>query len=213
MDALARRFYAAPPRRLGLLRRFLAARDRRILLALLAPRPGERVLDVGCGAGAHARLLAARGLAVTCIDLEPEVVARVAPSVAEALVGDLDELSLGRSFERVVCWGVLEYARDPESALARLAAHVAPGGRLAVQVPERSAAGRIYRLARRAAHRFSPRLLDQSTLDRAAARAGLAPTGHVHRTLHSLALAWEREPQRTASWSNARAGAVESPAP
>jgi 2-polyprenyl-3-methyl-5-hydroxy-6-metoxy-1,4-benzoquinol methylase len=192
MDAIARRFYAAPARPHGFLRRWLAARDRKILLALLAPRPGERALDVGCGAGAHARLLAARGVAVTCVDLEPAVVARVAPLVAEALVGDLDALALGRTFERVLCWGALEYARDPESALARLAAHVAPGGRLVVQVPERSPAGRIYRFARRAAHHFSPLLLDQSALDRAAARAGLAPAGHLHRTLHSLALAWER---------------------
>lgn len=190
MDAVALDFYAAPPRPLGLIRRRLAARDEEILLALLAPRHGERALDVGCGAGGHARLLTALGLRVTCVDCAAEVVARVAPTVHEALVGDLERLALGRTFERVVCWGALEYARDPEIALERLAAHLAPGGRLVVQVPERSFAGRVYRFAQRALHRLSPTLLDEQELDRAAARVGLRRTGRARRTLHSLAISW-----------------------
>jgi 2-polyprenyl-3-methyl-5-hydroxy-6-metoxy-1,4-benzoquinol methylase len=192
MDAAALRFYAAPPRPPGVLRRWLAARDEEILLALLAPRPGERALDVGCGAGAHARLLRAMGLAVSCVDLAPEVVRRIAPFVDEALVGDLDQLALGRTFDRVICWGALEYARDPGRAIERLAAHVAPGGRLVVQAPERTFAGRIYRFAQQALHQLTPLLLDEQELDRAAARAGLRRSGRARHTLHSLAIGWSR---------------------
>jgi len=39
------------------------------LVALLQPRPGARMLDVACGKGRHARMLAAHGFEVTGIDL------------------------------------------------------------------------------------------------------------------------------------------------
>jgi SAM-dependent methyltransferase len=41
------------------------------LLALLSPPPGSRLLDVACGRGRHARMLAAQGFDVTGIDLAP----------------------------------------------------------------------------------------------------------------------------------------------
>jgi SAM-dependent methyltransferase len=46
-----------------------AARFVDALIARLAPRRGAAVLDLGCGAGRHARRLAGRGLDVTGLDL------------------------------------------------------------------------------------------------------------------------------------------------
>jgi SAM-dependent methyltransferase len=45
------------------------------LLDLLAPRPGSRMLDVGCGRGRHSRILAEKGFDVTGIDLAPSSIA------------------------------------------------------------------------------------------------------------------------------------------
>src|ERR1700761_4914847 len=54
-----------------------AARFTDALVATLQPRRGARVLDLGCGAGRHARQLASKGYDITGIDLS-------AHSIAEA---------------------------------------------------------------------------------------------------------------------------------
>jgi 2-polyprenyl-3-methyl-5-hydroxy-6-metoxy-1,4-benzoquinol methylase len=44
------------------------------LLEMLAPRPGERILDLGCGDGALTEKLAAFGCEVVGVDASPEQV-------------------------------------------------------------------------------------------------------------------------------------------
>jgi SAM-dependent methyltransferase len=58
------------------------------LVEHLRPAPGARALDLGCGAGRHARQLAARGLDVTGLDLSAE-------SIAQARGSELGEGSDG----------------------------------------------------------------------------------------------------------------------
>ncbi len=41
------------------------------MLRRVAPRPGERVLEVGCGMGRHALLMAARGIRLEGLELSP----------------------------------------------------------------------------------------------------------------------------------------------
>jgi SAM-dependent methyltransferase len=57
-------------------------------LRLLGCRPGDRVLDVGCGQGAFCRVLAAQGLDVTGLDASSELIAaarrRAEPAVSSA---------------------------------------------------------------------------------------------------------------------------------
>jgi SAM-dependent methyltransferase len=55
---------------------------------------GDRVVDLGCGTGRHAVLLAQRGMRVTGVDLSPEMLAIARERAREAGVSDL-ELHLG----------------------------------------------------------------------------------------------------------------------
>ena len=107
----------------------------------LAPRPGERALDVGCGRGAVLELLARRvgpsGRAVG-IDLAPEMVRRTAADLAdqahvEVRVDDAQQPSLTPgSFDLVASSLVIFFLDDPHAALVRWAGLLAPAGRIGV---------------------------------------------------------------------------------
>ena len=109
--------------------------DRAMVDRLTAGLPrGAAVLDVGCG---HGRPIAAellrRGYAVTGLDGSPTLIerARLLPG-GEWLVGDMRDLALGRRFDAVLAWCSFFHLGpdDQRATLPRLAAHLAPGGRL-----------------------------------------------------------------------------------
>ncbi|WP_447009329.1 class I SAM-dependent methyltransferase [Saccharothrix hoggarensis] len=91
------------------------------------PAGARTALDVGCGHGAFARELAARGLAVTAVDRHVEA---SAPGVdfrrADALVDDL-----GGPYDFVSCLAALHHM-PLVPALTRLRSLVRPGGVVAI---------------------------------------------------------------------------------
>jgi SAM-dependent methyltransferase len=117
----------------------------RTLIDLMAPAPGETILDVGCGAGSLDRLLARRlgsASAITAIDTNPfllseaaslakaaglEALLRFAPGNAEALPFADD------SFDCLFSITVLEEC-DADRALAEMVRVAKPGGRVGVIV-------------------------------------------------------------------------------
>lgn len=117
------------------------------LVEALAPQPGERVLDVGCGRGAALFPLAdavAPGGRVTGIDLAPKMVAATAADVAaagldpdhvavEVRVGDaMDPDVEPASVDLVASSLVLFFLPDPTAALAAWRRLLAPEGRVGV---------------------------------------------------------------------------------
>lgn len=108
----------------------------------LGIRPGDRVLEIGCGHGVAATLVCERlGGAgrLTAIDRSPKMIAaaagrtagHVASGRAEFLVARLEELDLGeRRFDVVFAVRVGLSHREPERADALVPPWLAPGGRL-----------------------------------------------------------------------------------
>ncbi|MBV8910226.1 MAG: class I SAM-dependent methyltransferase [Gammaproteobacteria bacterium] len=132
--------------------RMIDLAQRLALAPWLTVRPGMRVLDVGCGVGRWSCRLAARGAQVTGIDISPTMIAaarrRAAAQQSAArcrfLVQDLAALETHEKFDLVLSVTVLQHILDAEAlrrALARMAAHLAPDGRLVLleAAPERHA--------------------------------------------------------------------------
>jgi SAM-dependent methyltransferase len=98
---------------------------------------GQRVLDVGCGAGFFTAYYLARGARVTGIDITPTSVERLTARHPEArfILADVSESAIADRFEIVNAFDVLYHITDDarwETALRHLADAVAPGGALLV---------------------------------------------------------------------------------
>jgi SAM-dependent methyltransferase len=105
----------------------------------LAPRPGERILDVATGTGWTARRIAERNLDVTGVDFAPAVVA-AARDLAQARnldiafeEGDAEALPYAdAAFDAVISTFGVMFAQRPEDAARELARVCRKGGRLAL---------------------------------------------------------------------------------
>jgi SAM-dependent methyltransferase len=101
------------------------------LVDLLAPQPGERILDLGCGDGAFTAMVAARGADLTGIDASPELVAAAQARSIRAQVGDGRALAFDGEFDAVVSNAALHWMGAPDRVLAGVGRALRPGGRFA----------------------------------------------------------------------------------
>jgi demethylmenaquinone methyltransferase/2-methoxy-6-polyprenyl-1,4-benzoquinol methylase len=115
-------------------------RWRRALVSAVAPRAGERVLDVATGTGMVAAELRSRAdCSVVGIDQSAEMLAAARARFAatdsagvELVEGQAEALPFGEaSFDALTFTYLLRYVDDPRATVAELARVVRPGGRVA----------------------------------------------------------------------------------
>lgn len=110
-------------------------RNRRVLDLL---PEGARCLDVGCGAGGFAPLLAERFRVVSGVDLSLTLARAAKGRGMRALCADVDEAELpyvDAAFDAIVCCDVLEHVFDPVTFVQRVTRVLRPHGLFVVSVP------------------------------------------------------------------------------
>ena len=192
-----------------------AGRVQAAVAAIAAPRPGGRVLELGCGTGAVTARLAERGARLTALDQNPEMLERARGRLAgrageiewlERTASEIDALPAA-GFDAVVASFALSEmsASERRFVLAEAGRCLAPGGRLVIADevwPTRRGARWLFRLLRvpqAAAGWLLAGVVSRPLHDPAAElrAAGLRVTATESWLLGSLGLyVAEREPTR-----------------
>ncbi|HUG90686.1 MAG TPA: methyltransferase domain-containing protein [Planctomycetaceae bacterium] len=115
----------------------------RAVVEWLAPRPGERILDLGCGDGALTAELAAAGCDVVGVDSSPDQVAAARARGLDARVLDATRLAFDAEFDAVFSNAVLHWIKTPGEVIAGVARALRAGGRF---VGEFGGAGNVARI-------------------------------------------------------------------
>jgi ubiquinone/menaquinone biosynthesis C-methylase UbiE len=166
-------------------------------------RPGDRVLDAGCGGGRHAFEVYRRGGRVTAFDLDADELGGVRGmfgameaegqaepgSGATAVSGDATSMPFcDNAFDRVIAAEILEHVLDDQRAMFELARVLRPGGLAAITVPA-FLPERICWALSTEYHEVPGghvRIYTRVELEAKLARAGLEPRWHHHaHGLHS----------------------------
>lgn len=171
----------------------------------LGLRPGDRLLDLGCGFGRHAFEALRRGARVVACDMAlPELgqVAATAQAMKEAgeiaptlsctsVNGDGTRLPFAdASFDRIIASEVMEHVPDDGAALDEFIRVLRPGGTIAITVPAEFPERVCWKLSD---EYYAPksegghvRIYSESELRRKIGEAGLIPGGsHRAHALHS----------------------------
>ena len=99
------------------------------VLALLAPQPGERILDLGCGDGALTARIAAAGASVLGVDASADMVGAAQALGLDAVAMDGEHLTFNGEFDAVFSNAALHWMADGRAVIDGVARALKPGGR------------------------------------------------------------------------------------
>lgn len=105
----------------------------RDVLTLLSPKPGERILDIGCGDGVLTAEIAAAGAEVVGIDLSEPMVHAARKRGLDARVGDAQALTFQSEFDAVFSNAALHWMPNSDSVVAGVFRALKIGGRFVAE--------------------------------------------------------------------------------
>ena len=105
------------------------------LLPLLDAKPGERVVDLGCGTGHLTSQIAETGADVVGIDNSPEMIGQARQNFPKLrfLLADATSFSVDEPVDAVFSNAVLHWVLDAEGAVRAIARALKPGGRFVAE--------------------------------------------------------------------------------
>jgi trans-aconitate methyltransferase len=103
------------------------------LVERLAPKAGERILDLGCGDGVLTERLIAAGAQVVGVDRSPEMIEAARRRGIDAHLGDAAQLTFIGEFDAVFSNAVLHWVLDADAAAAGIRRALKRGGRFVAE--------------------------------------------------------------------------------
>ena len=99
------------------------------VLALLDPKPGERILDLGCGDGVLTKKIADLGCEVVGVDSSADLVAAAKQLGLDVIERNAADLHFGPSFDAAFSNAALHWMTDPEAVIGGVYRALKPSGR------------------------------------------------------------------------------------
>ncbi len=99
------------------------------VVELLAPQPGERILDLACGDGVLSLTLVERGCTVIGVDASAAMVEAARKRGIDAHVVDGENLPFAKEFDAVFSNAALHWMKRPERVIAGVHRALKAGGR------------------------------------------------------------------------------------
>ncbi|MGH9666828.1 MAG: class I SAM-dependent methyltransferase [Bryobacteraceae bacterium] len=105
------------------------------LIETLDPKPGERILDLGCGGGHLADRISSSGATVIGVDSSPAMIAQARINFPRLrfLLSDGASFSLDEPVDAVFSNAALHWMKPPEPIAVAIARALRPGGRLVAE--------------------------------------------------------------------------------
>ncbi|MGE0648285.1 MAG: trans-aconitate 2-methyltransferase [Alphaproteobacteria bacterium] len=106
------------------------------LLERLDPRPGERILDLGCGTGRMAAEIAKAGATVIGLDSDPRMIeqARALHPGIEFVCANAEGFRLDGPVDAILSNAALHWMTRPQRVIKAMARALRPGGRLVLEM-------------------------------------------------------------------------------
>jgi trans-aconitate methyltransferase len=103
------------------------------VVELLAPQPGDRILDLGCGDGALSKRLVDLGCEVVAVDSSAPQIEAARKLGLDARVMSADALPFRDEFDAVFSNAVLHWIRSADPMIAAVYRSLRPGGRFVAE--------------------------------------------------------------------------------
>src|SRR5688500_9987195 len=106
------------------------------VVELLAPQPGERIVDLGCGTGGLTAQIAAAGAAVVGVDASETMIARARElyPLLRFEVARGEEFTVATPVDAVFSNAALHWMSPPEAVVTSVLRALKPGGRFVAEM-------------------------------------------------------------------------------